>query len=120
MKRRHLSEEQLLSQIGMNVGSSTKKIASRLLNFADEVGAHKEGRHNSISVRYRLLGRSEKQWLTLFVVTTAGTFYCGWLYRWHEEGFPKRIEREYENDLKSALNCPVVYMGRESSGKLFL
>jgi hypothetical protein len=55
------------------------------------------------------LGRAEKQWLTLFVVTTAGTFYCGWLYRWNEEKIPKRIEREYENDLRSALNRPVVY-----------
>ena len=109
MKRRHRSEEELLAEIGMNVGSSARKIASQLLDFADEVGAEKVGRHNSISVRYRLLGRTERQWLTIFVITTAGTFYCGWLYRWHEEGFPKRIENEYENDLKSALNRPIVY-----------
>jgi hypothetical protein len=109
MKRRHLSEEELLAEIGKNAGSSTKRIASQLLEFADEVGARKEGRHNSISVRYRLLGRAERQWLTLFVVTTAGTFYCGWLYRWHQQGFPKRIEHDYEKQLESVLNRPVVH-----------
>jgi len=109
MKRRHISEEQLLAEIGKNVGPSARRIASRLLDFADEIGAEKVGRHNSISIRFRLLGRAEEQWLTLFVITTAGTFYCGRLYRWHEEGFPKRIEHEYENEPKSALNRAVVH-----------
>ncbi len=108
MRRRHISEDQLLAEIAVNVGSSTKKIAARLFEFADKVGAESVGRHNSISVRFRLLGRQERQWLTLFVVTATGTFYCGWLYRWHEEGFPRRIEREYQNDLETALNCEVV------------
>src|SRR5450759_4871205 len=109
MKRRHISEEQLLAEIGLDVGPSTKRIASQLLEFAKEVGAELVGRHNSISVRFRLLDRRERQWLTLFVITTAGTFYCGWLYRWHEEGFPRSIEREYQNDLESALNHDVVF-----------
>src|SRR5271165_1965748 len=73
MKRRHISEEQLLAEIGKNVGPSARRIASRLLDFADEIGAEKVGRHNSISIRFRLLGRAEAQWLTLFVITTAGT-----------------------------------------------
>ena len=109
MKRRHLSEEVLLAEIGMNAGPSAKRIASQLLDFADEVGAVKVGRHNSISIRFRLLGRAEKRWLTLFVVTRAGTFYCGWLYRWHQQGFPKRIEHDYEKELNSVLNRFVVH-----------
>jgi predicted HNH restriction endonuclease len=60
-------------------------------------------------VRFRLLGRRERQWLTLFVVTTTGKFYCGWLYRWHEEGFPRSIGRVYQNDIESAVNHDVVY-----------
>jgi hypothetical protein len=72
-----------------------------------ELGVEKVGRHNSISIRYRLQGRPKRQSLTIFVITTAGTFYCGWLDRWHEEGIPERIEHEYENDLSSALNWTV-------------
>jgi hypothetical protein len=84
-------------------------LPARLLNFAEEVGAEKVGRHNSISVRYRSLDRAERQWLTIFVITAAGTFYCGWLYRWHEQGFRKSIEKQYERDLKAMLKCPVVF-----------
>jgi hypothetical protein len=108
MKRRQLSEKQLVAEIGKNVGPSTKRIASRLLRFAHEIEAEPVFRHNSISIRFRLFDRAEKQWLTLFVITTVGTFYCGWLYRWHEEGFPIRIEHDYENNLKSALSREVV------------
>jgi hypothetical protein len=109
VKRRHISEEQLLAEIAVNVGPSTKDIASGLFEFVKKEGAELVGRHNSISVRFRLLGRRERQWLTLFVVTTTGKFYCGWLYRWHEEGFPRSIEREYQSDIESAVNHDVVY-----------
>jgi hypothetical protein len=109
VKRRHISEEQLLSEIAVNVGQASKKIASRLLEFAEEIGAEPVSRHNSISMRFRLLDHREQQWLTLFVVTVTGRFYCGWLYRWHEEGFPRSIGREYQNDLESALKNNVVY-----------
>jgi hypothetical protein len=108
MKRRRISEEQLLAEIGTRVGPSSRRTASRLFAFADEIGAVPVGRHTSISVRFRVLGRREDQWFTLFVVTTAGTFYCGWLYRWHKEGFPKSIGRKYQRALESALNRDVV------------
>lgn len=109
MKRRRISEEQLLAEIGANVEPATRKIAKRIFDFADEIGAVPVGRHNSISVRFRPLDRRERNWLTLFVVTTSGTFYCGWLYRWHQEGFPKTIGSEYQKELESALGRNVVH-----------
>lgn len=109
MRRRRISEEQLLAEIGANVEPATRKIARRIFDFADVIGAVPVGRHNSISVRFRPFDRRERQWLTLFVVTTAGTFYCGWLYRWHEEGFPKAVSREYQKELESALGRNVVH-----------
>jgi len=109
MKRRHITEEQLLAEITANAGPHAGRVAARLLDFAESVDAYKVGRYKSISVRYRRLDRSEGQWLTLFVITTVGTFYCNWLYRWHEQGFPKSVEKQYELDLKHALNRAVIY-----------
>jgi len=109
VKRRRVSEEQLLKEIRGNVEPATSKIAKRILDFAEAEGAVPVPRHNSISMRFRPLDREERQWLTPFVVTTAGTFYCGWLYRWHEEGFPKTMGLEYQKELESALGREVVH-----------
>jgi hypothetical protein len=105
--RRQLTEDRLLARIQRNVGTSEKKMAERLLELADVVGAYPVPRHTSISVRFRLLDRPEAQWLTLFVVTEAGTFYCGWLNEW-PKGTLRNIANEYQLKLERALERPVL------------
>jgi len=106
--RRKLSEEQLLIEIRASAGPLAAGTAARLLTLASELGAYKVGRHTSVSVRFRLLNRSQRRWLTLFVISAVGTFYCGWLDQWRKEGAPTRTARDYLKNLEIVLGPNVV------------
>jgi hypothetical protein len=73
--RRTLSEEVFFEEVK---DPSTRDLFKRLLAFAEEIGAVPIWRSSSVSIQLPDPNGS-KQNLTLFVLTTAGRIYTGWL-----------------------------------------
>lgn len=98
----------LLATLRDHAGELATATAEALLDFAGQIGAEEEARQNSISVRLRGPVGSEQKWLTLFLISVAGTFYTGWLNRWAKAGAPKDVAVTYQTRLTELLG-PVVY-----------
>lgn len=73
--RRSLSEEEFFEKIPDGVATNTVR---KLLDQARGLGAIVQPRSDSVSVRLRNPGGT-RQKLSLFVITTAGNLYTGWL-----------------------------------------
>lgn len=108
MTRTTISRPQLLAKIVATAGDKAAETAAALLDFARDLGAEQRARQNSISVRLPGPVGSEQKWLTLYVVSTAGTFYTNWLYRWVNVGASKEVAHRYETRLRELLG-PVVH-----------
>lgn len=111
--RRRLSTDELLKEIRQSAGSAANSAARKLVQLSREIGIEPVPRLSSVSMRFPLLDRLEEhQWLTLFVMTTAGTFYCSWLRRWRKAGAPSKIAERYEENLRSALGRVIYHPGQ--------
>src|ERR1700692_1728747 len=109
MRRRRLNTDDLLKKIDESAGWTARRAANQLFVLSRQIDVELVPRHNSISVRFPPLDLlQEEKWLTLFVVTAGGTFYCNWLSEWRKAGAPPRIARRYEKKLESTLG-PVVF-----------
>ncbi len=74
-RRRTLSEDIFFTEIQ---DEQTKQLFTRLLMFASEIGAEPVWRSSAVSIQLPD-PKGSKQNLTLFVLTTAGGIYPGWL-----------------------------------------
>jgi hypothetical protein len=108
MPRTTITRAMLLTDIRHNAGKVAAVTAAALLDLAGEVGAEQKARQNSISVRLPGPIGSEQEWLTLYVVSVAGTLYTNWLRRWVKVGATKDLAERYEARL-TALVGPVVH-----------
>jgi len=73
--RRTLSEKVFFEEVK---DASARELFKKLLSFADDVGAMQTWRSTSVSIQLPDPNGS-KQNLTLFVLTTSGQIYTGWL-----------------------------------------
>lgn len=73
--RRVLTEEMFLEEIADH---NTRAVVRDLLERVRELGANVEPRSNSVSIRLKD-PRGSRQKLSLFVITTSGEIYTGWL-----------------------------------------
>jgi 5-methylcytosine-specific restriction protein A len=108
MPRRTITRSDLLTRVGAAAGREAVRTANALFDFAAEVGAEQRARQNSISVRLPGPVGSAQEWLTLYVISVAGTFYTNWLYRWVNVGAPKDVAHRYETRLNELIG-PVVH-----------
>ena len=108
MARRTITRSDLLTKVGAAAGKEAARTANALFDFAAEVGAEQRARQNSISVRLPGPVGSAQEWLTLYVISVAGTFYTNWLYRWVNVGAPKDVANRYKTRLNELIG-PVVH-----------
>lgn len=108
MARTTITRSELLTKIEAHAGRDASRTATSLLDFAREVGAEQRARQNSISVRLPGPIGSSQDWLTLYVISIAGTFYTNWLSRWVNVGVSEDVAHRYEARLKELLG-PVVH-----------
>lgn len=96
-----LAEEEFFDKLP---GASVANIVQKLIANARDLGAIVVPRLSSISVRLKDPNGS-KQKLTLFVVTTAGELYIGWLAGQLESiGFDKRIATNWVSSLANLVS----------------
>jgi hypothetical protein len=97
MTRVRLTSQQLLQQVRSSGGPSAAAAATRILEFGDSLQAQRISRQASISLR--LPGPQDRQWLTLFLVTTSGNLVAWYAYRWEDFGLPATLAATYERRL---------------------
>lgn len=95
MIRTVITRAGLLTRIRHEAGPAAASTATALLDFAHDIGAEQKPRQDSISVRLPGPVGSEQEWLTLYVVSVAGTFYTNWLDRWAKAGAPEEVATAY-------------------------
>lgn len=90
-----LTLARILDAIESNAGKDARRTAVRLLDLATECEAQLWPRREGVSVRLAGPLASNQKWLTLFVVSTAGTLYAHWLDRWEWAGVQAVAARAY-------------------------
>src|SRR5712692_4740828 len=103
MARRRLTRAQLLAQIRASADRQTAQLAERLIRHADHLGLATVGRHESVSLRFPLLPRTADSWLTLLVISSAGTVFVNWLGRWSRLPGGDALSADYERNLRQLL-----------------
>jgi len=103
-RRRTLTEEELLSSVA---DEETRSLYSDLLQFAAELGAKPVWRASSVSVQLPDPG-GESQNLTLFVMTTGGSIYIGWLsQQFGKLSIDNTLARDYASRLADIFGAGV-------------
>jgi hypothetical protein len=102
MSKTPLTIQQLLDSIEEAHGRAARETARRLFDLGTDCEAYLWPRHQSASIR--LVGSyspgQRQKWLTLFVVSAAGTVYTNWLERWAWAGIPPSAASRYRNGLE--------------------
>ncbi len=91
----------LLNDIRQTSGAAVARTAQNMLDLANDIGCVEVPRQCSISIRLAL--PNTKRWLTMYVISNAGTFYLGWHERWQKRGAVGSLALEYEKTLKAIL-----------------
>ena len=99
MPRTRLHVDEVLAMIGVTRGRAAQVNAKRLVELAIGLGAQPWPRQQGVALR--LPGRvdSKPDWLTLYVVSTAGTVYNHWQDRWEGAGVARTAIEEFERQL---------------------
>lgn len=103
MPRARLSVDDVLSTIKTNCGRDAFRTARRLVRLAEDIGAQPRPRTKAVALRMPGPVDAKPDWLTLLVLSNAGTVYNNWHGRWPVAGVPARAASEYERRLTSAL-----------------
>ena len=82
MPRARLSVDTVLSTINSEVGDGLGKTAGRFVELAVRLGAQPWPRQKGVALRLPGKLGAKPEWLTLFVISTAGTIYNNWHDRW--------------------------------------
>jgi hypothetical protein len=93
----------LLDRIRTDCRPIAADAAVQLLELAARIGAREIPGHSSISVRLPAPDMDYSGWLTLYVVSDAGTMYVNWLDRWQDAGASTDLAEQYERDLAAAI-----------------
>lgn len=97
-RRRTLDEYEFFSE---NSDEKTKQLFRRLLTFSSEIGAELKWRSSAVSIQLPD-PKGRKQRFTLFVLTTSGEIYTGWLSGQLEKvSMDKNISFEFVKKLAS-------------------
>lgn len=107
MTRDRLTSSELLSRIESVGGRAARSAAAKLLELGDDVGGQRIGRHQAVSLRLAGPIRGEHEWVTLFVVSTAGTAYVNWLDRWEWIGLSPAVAERFRRDLVTAFGATI-------------
>ena len=105
MPRERLSVDDVLSTIKSNCGNDAFRTARRLVRLAEDVGCQPRPRTKSVALRMPGPVDAKPDWLTLLVLSSAGTVYNNWHDRWIPAGVPVRVTREYQRRLTSVLGA---------------
>ena len=89
--------------IQRTTGRLDSAAAQALFRLARKAGAELRPAQNSISVRLPGLATKKPEWLTLFVISEADTFYTNWTQRWRNIGVPASLSQEYRRRLRDQL-----------------
>jgi 5-methylcytosine-specific restriction endonuclease McrA len=75
---------------------------------ADRLDLTTVGRHESVSLRLPLPGGKADSWLTLLVISTAGTIYINFLGRWSRVPGGRALSIDYKRKLRQLLDTEKV------------
>ena len=110
MSRDHTAIDRgtLLDRIRETRGAAAAETAQNMLNLANDIGCTEVPGHCSISVRLEVPNTNPSDWLTMYVISQAGTFYLGWHERWAKARADASLADTYENRLKAILGVDCV------------
>ena len=97
MSRDHTPTDRasLLDDIRHVLGPALADTAQNMLDLANDIGCTEVPGHCSISVRLALPDTKPVDWLTMYVISNAGTFYLGWHERWEKVGADRSLATDY-------------------------
>lgn len=101
MARMRLSVSEVLATIETSSGAGVKATAARLVQLATHLGAHAQPRAESVALRMPGPVEGKPDWLSLFVLSTAGTIYNNWHDRWTTVGVSTSAVKRYEQAMMS-------------------
>jgi hypothetical protein len=104
-------EASLLSSIEPVAGPVGTAAAASLVALAKELGSDVEPGDPSWSFGLGGNGSVPKRRITLFLISTRGTFWVRWLNRWEEADVDADVAKEYQHQLVGLLGRSV--MGRQ-------
>jgi hypothetical protein len=103
-RRDSITEDGLLDAIARVQGTAGREAAERLLAFVRTIGAEVAFRQTGASVRLADPQGSGVR-VTLFVISSRGTFYVWWLNRWERIGADPMVADQYLRRLESLLGA---------------
>jgi hypothetical protein len=77
--------------------------AIELMQLAKDIGLKPVPRKSAISFRFPVPGTERDKWLTVFLVSDAGTFYIGWTDQWARAGARLEANADYRSALAEVL-----------------
>jgi hypothetical protein len=107
-----MTEDTLLSRISAAQGAEGKRAAEALLALARSLGVEIAFRQTGASVRLRDSQGSSAR-ITLYVLSSKGTFYVWWLKRWEQIGADPTVPVVYLERLESILGRRAAYRPTE-------
>jgi predicted HNH restriction endonuclease len=103
MPRKRLSADDVLAAIKRSSGLGLRlRTARRAVALALRLGAQPTPGHKSVAFRLPGPVGGKPDWLTLFVLSTAGTVYNDWHGRWRKVGVSNESIKTFERDLKAS------------------
>jgi predicted HNH restriction endonuclease len=96
MPRPRLSIERVLNEIATNEGKLAAATAKRIIDFVVSLGAQPWPRQKAVALRIPGRVDTKPAWLTVAVVSTAGTIYNDWHDRWSGAGASDATIKSFE------------------------
>jgi predicted HNH restriction endonuclease len=108
LPRARLSIDTVLKQIRSSAGTASGEAADRLIKLVVSAGAQPWPRRKGVALRMPGRLGSKPEWLTVAVVSTAGTVYNNWCERWAGAGVSDMEISVFERSMKGIFGANFV------------